>query len=586
MSLPPSGPQLAVDTCGRRLRPLGGVGPSIGAEASISWYGPARVPRSWPGSEAVVQAVTGLMEVNGRDRGRPRRFGIEVASVAAGILAAHGAVAAAIGRRRGHRTTEVHTSVLQAGLLLLSNYFVVATALGDAIPGAALPAPGPPFRSADGTWFEIDTFDPDAWKAFWGGLGAAGPDLGRAWTVFQWRYERATCSLPPGLHEASARHSLDELRRVAAGTGISLVAVRPYADVLADGLESAAHPAVHPIRGPAAAPRSTQATGGDDLPLAGIRVVEATSRIQGPLAGMLLRMLGADVVRVQPPDGDYGRAALCLHRQKETVALDLAAPAGRAGLVELVADADVFLHNWRPGKAAEWGLDVDDLTAGRPGLVYAHTSGWGDRAEAPRVMGTDFLVQAATAMGHGLHPEDEPPFPSRVVLCDLFGGLLGAEGVLAALYRREEEGGGWEVRSSLLAGAMALQAHVLDAMAADKEEGRREGRPVWGVLDRPIVTADGTLVVTVEDDDAFRRLCQVCEVDPAGAPRAGTEERLAACLATGPGAGWAELLPRAGIPAAVVAEHVATVPADPRVSDLFEPVGIGGLAPRSPWSFR
>src|SRR5206468_884055 len=96
--------------------------------------------------------------------------------------------------------------------------------------------------------------------------------------------------------------------------------------------------------------------GGADspLPLTGIRVVEATSRIQGPFAGMLLRMLGADVVRIQPPEGDYGRAARCLHRGKDAVRLDLGTAAGRADLVDLVAGAEVFLHNWRPGKAAEW----------------------------------------------------------------------------------------------------------------------------------------------------------------------------------------------------------------------------------------
>ena len=126
------------------------------------------------------------------------------------------------------------TSVLQAGMLLMSNYFVVATELGDAIPGGALPAPGPPFRSGDGAWFEIDTFDPDGWRDFWRRLGAAEADLGRAWTVFQWRYERATCSLPHGLHEATARHSLAELRRVAAEARVSLTTLREYDDVLAD----------------------------------------------------------------------------------------------------------------------------------------------------------------------------------------------------------------------------------------------------------------------------------------------------------------------------------------------------------------
>lgn len=525
------------------------------------------------------------MEVNGRDRGIPRRLGLDVASVAAGLLSAQGALAADVARRRGLDVAGVGTSVLQAGLLLASNYYVVATELGDAVPGGPLPAPGPPFCSADGVWFELDTFDPDRWKRFWSELGGAGADLGRGWTVFQWRYERATCSLPAGLHEAAARRPLAELERVAAEAGVSLSPVRDYADVLADldpGL--AARPTVRPA-GVGDDERPPQRRAEVALPLAGIRVVEATSRIQGPLAGMLLRMLGADVVRVQPPEGDYGRAALCLHRGKGTVRLDLATGAGRAELVELVAGADVFLHNWRPGKAAEWGLTVEDLLRCQPRLVYAHTSGWGERAQARRLMGTDFLVQAYAGLGQGLNPEDEPPFPSRLVLCDLFGGLVGAEGVLAGLQRRARHGGAWDVRSSLLAGAMALQHDVLEAIVADKETGRRRGRPVWGVLDRPLPTAEGWLVVTVEDDESFRCLCEACGVDPAGASPAVTEGRVARRLAEGSAAGWVESLFEVGVAAAEVREALTSATTDPRLAHLFEPVGAAGRAPRSPWTF-
>jgi crotonobetainyl-CoA:carnitine CoA-transferase CaiB-like acyl-CoA transferase len=301
---------------------------------------------------------------------------------------------------------------------------------------------------------------------------------------------------------------------------------------------------------------------------------------------MLLRMLGAEVVRIQPPEGDYGRAARALHRGKDAVRLDLNSSAGRAELVDMVTGADVFLHNWRPGKAGEWRLDFEDLAPHHPSLVYARTSGWGDRPEAERLVGTDFLVQAHVGLGQGLHPEDDPPFPSRVVLSDLFGGLLGAEGVLAALCRRQRAGGAWEVRSSLLAGAMALQAHVLDDLVDAKVVGRRAGRPLWGVLDRPLATGDGLLAVTVDDDDAFARLCRTCDVDPAGAARSTTERRVAERLTEHPAGTWEEALVDAGVPAAVVCRDLAAIPADLRLSHLFEPVGIGGVAPKSPWTFR
>ncbi|HEX3623494.1 MAG TPA: CoA transferase [Acidimicrobiales bacterium] len=580
-----TGPQLAVDTCARRLRGLDAPGAGPWPEPEISWYGPAAFGPDRPGSEATIQALCGLMEVNGRDRRTPRRLGLEVASVAAGILAAQGALAGAIGALRGRPPAAVGTSVLQAGLLLLSHYFVVATGLGDAVPGPPLAAPGPPFRSADGQWFEIETLDAEPWMDFWTALGAGDADLGRGWTVFRWRYERAACSLPVGLHEATARLPLDELRRLAERADVSLTPLRDYTDVVVDPGVGPAHPTVR--ASPVATPttRAPAALSCGDLPLAGIRVVEATSRIQGPFAGMLLRMLGAEVLRIQPPEGDYGRAALCLHRGKAAVRLDLGTVAGRTELAGLVADADVFVHNWRPGKAAQWRLEFGDLAAGHPGLVYANTSGWGDRPEARRLVGTDFLVQAYAGTGQGLHPDGEPPFPSRVILCDLFGGLVGAEGVLTGLYRRERHGEACEVRSSLLAGATALQAHVLDDIAAGREKGRRDGRPSWGVLDRPVRTAEGMLMVSTDDDEDFRRLCRACDVDPEVGPRAVTEPAVAARLGDDRASHWEDRLEDEGVAAATVCEDLASVPADPRLSGLFEPVGIGGVAPLAPWAF-
>ena len=595
MSGSPAGPRLARQIHSRRLRRSGCDDPLAVAGSRLSWHGPAGFAGGRPGSEATIQAQCGLMYVHGRDEGVPRRLGLEVASVAAGILATQGSLALAIAARRGRPGYAVRTSVLHAGLLLLSHYFVVATALDDAVPGPPLPCPGPPFRSADGRSFEIEVLDPDRWKAFWTRLGAGEADLGRAWTVFRWRYERARCSLPDGLHDATARLPLATLYAVAAAAGVSLSPVRPYADVLLDPGTAAARVDIRPAGlgeaggvdvptggrdpGPPAPPA------GADLPLAGIRVIEATSRIQGPFAGMLLRMLGADVVRVQPPEGDYGRAALSLHRGKTAVSLDLGRAAGRAGLVELVAGADVFLHNWRPGKAAEWGLDAADLTTRNPGLVYAGASGWGDRPVPGDPVGTDFLVQAYVGLGQGLRPQDEAPSPSRVVLSDLFGALVAAEAILAGLYRRERDGCAMEVRPSLLAGAMSLQEHVLDDMAAGAEKDRVDGRPRWRALDRPVAAADATVMVSADDDESFQRACRACGVDPTGAPRPAVEERLAARLGEGPAAMWEERLNDTGVACAVVAEDLAAIPADPRLSDLFEPVGSGGLAPGTPWTF-
>ncbi|MGI9080207.1 MAG: CoA transferase [Acidimicrobiales bacterium] len=612
-------PVLAARTCARRLAAFGVGDDAVGCD--ISWFGPARLAPTRAGSEAVVQALSGLMAVHGRDENRPLRLGLEAGSVAAGMLAAQGALAAEIGRARGRSVRQVETSVLQSTFMLLSHYLAAATAVGDVIPPTGGTAPGPPFPTSDGHWFEIEVFDAEAWKAFWSRLGAPPEELGRSWTAFRARYYRGTCQLSPGLHAASRGHCVADVAAAAEACGVSLCRVRTYAEVLADPGPAAGDPSLAveaSVAGDAAsAPRraaqGTASAAGSDLPLQGIRVVEATSRMQGPLAGLLCQMLGAEVVRVEPPGGDVGRMVppfagdtgsffLCFNRGKRTVEVDLGHPAGRRELADLIADSDVFLHNWRPGKAAEWGLDAADMAPHNPGLVYVQASGWGGRDEDRRLIGTDFLVQAFTGAGNGLRPEGEPPVPTRVLLADFMGALVTCEGMLGGLYQRQQRGRGGRVGTSLLQGAMALQAHVFDGLAAgperpsergpEREQGaggaanRREGRPVWGPLDRPLECPDGTLVVSADDDDALRALCQVCDVAGDDAPRAVVEARLAERLAAGPAAKWEELLGDAGVPCAVASTDLSALPTDARFSSLFEPLSQTCLAPRSPWAIR
>ncbi len=622
MRLRVQGPPLVVETFARRLAPLGlgrvgsfdgngGVldwgesgGDGAELEVAISWHGPAGLPEDRPASEATVQALSGLMHLHGHDDGGPRRIGLEVASVAAGILAAQAVLAVRIGRHRGQFLDGVGTSVLQAGLLLVSHHIAAATCAEgwDRTPPA--PAPGPPFCSGDGRWFEIETLDPEAWKSFWFDLGAGPEELGRAWALFRARYYRGTCSLPPGLHEATAGHSLATIAEVADRWSVSLSPLRSYRQVLAEPGSTAGHPELGPFTRRVAAggaagptrPGLVAGSEGENLPLRGVVVVEATSRLQGPFAGLLLQMLGAQVVRVEPPGGDFGRIVppvagdtgsffLCCNRGKEVVEIDLGQASGRAALVELVSGADVFLHNWRPGKAAEWGLDAEDLLAVNPRLVHASASGWGERPPG-RLLGTDFLVQAYAGLGNGLRPEGEQPFPSRLILVDYFGALIASEGILTGLYRREQHGCGVAVRTSLLAGAMALQAHVLDRLARGQEEGRRGGRPQWGPLARPVAAADAAVVMTVEDDEAYRRLCELCEVVPGESP-ATTSAALLEGIAGRPALWWEERLTELGIPCAVLPDELdpGSLPADPRLAGLFETLAEECRAPASPWHF-
>ncbi len=598
-------PRLAAQTRSRRLAAFGLDDDAVGHD--ISWFGPARLapaPDGMPtraGSEAVVQALSGLMAVHGRDDGRPRRLGLEAGSVATGLLAAQAVLASEIGRSRGRSSPPMETSVLQGTLLLLSHYLAAATAVGEVVPPSAGTAPGPPFRTGDGQWFEIEVFDAEAWTAFWLRLGAPTEELGRAWTAFRARYYRGTCRLSPGLHAAAGAHTVSEAATAAKATGVSLCRVRTYPEVLEDPGRSAGAPSLAsdfdtggpmPTSG-ALAKQAT--TGAVELPLEGLRVVEATSRMQGPLAGLLCQMLGAEVVRIEPPGGDVGRMVppfagdvgsffLCFNRGKHTVEVDLSTVGGRRELANLAGDADVFLHNWRPGKAAEWGLDADDLAPRNRRLVYVQASGWGGRAEDRHLIGTDFLLQAFTGAGNGLCPDGEPPVPSRVLLADFMGALVTCEGMLGGLYRRQHRGRGGRVETSLLQGAMALQTHVLEGVAGGGEVGRRQGRPVWGPLDHPLECPDGTLVVSVDGEDALARLSDLCGIRADSGPRHVVEAGLAAHLGAGPAEKWDALLADIGVPNAVASTDLSTMHADGRFAALFVPLSGSCFAPAAPWT--
>ena len=613
-----SGPSLPVETCARRLRAVGAwdgratdtsdspgnreiamcLGPGADDElrATISWHGPSGISPQPPATEATIQAMCGLMEVHGRDGGDPRRLGLDVASVASGVLAAQAVLAGLVARSRGRGVTTVETSVLEAGLVVMSHYIAAATSSqpGEWSPPQGGPEPGPPFQSADGRWLELETFDPEAWRRFWSALGAGSADLGRAWTSFRGRYFGGRCSLPPGLHAATARHSLAAIAATAAACGVSLSPVRTPHEVLRDPGAPGAQPALEDSPGTSIDMSSVVSRSRVGRPLEGVEVVEATNRMQGPLAGLLLEMLGAHVVRIEPPGGDpirlvppyagfHGSFFTCFNRGKDAVELDLAAPAGRASALELASGADVFLQNWAPGKAAAWGLDAEAMWERNPRLTYVHGSGWGEVVPRGHPVGTDFLVQAHAGMGYTLNPEDEAPAPSRILLTDCLGALVTCEGALAGLLRREQTGRGCRVHGSLLAGAMALQAPVLGALAASPEQPATGGRPRWGRLDRPLPTADGFIAVDASEHADFEQLCRVCDLDPGRASPAGSQAAIASTIRRVPTARWETTLGEAGIPCAAVCTDLASLPLDPRLAPLFDALPGGCRAPAAPW---
>ena len=239
---------------------------------------------------------------------------------------------------------------------------------------------------------------------------------------------------------------------------------------------------------------------GGDGPLSGMVVVEAGRKTQSPLVGHLLGLLGADVIRIEPTGGDPERATppmagdcsarfLALNRSKRVVEADLWNPAGRRTVLDAATGADVFVHDWVPGKAAQLGLDHDHLAAVNPRLIFAHTSGWGDTRGAHPPPGTDFMVQAYTGLADHLTPTGEAPAGSLMPLLDVLGGLVTTSGVLAGLLGRERDGRGRRVRSSLLSAATLLQAHLGGCRGAN-------GRPDFDAFGVPLAASGGDLVIS------------------------------------------------------------------------------------------
>lgn len=441
--------------------------------------------------EATVQAATGIMAVHGRRDGGPRGLAVDYAATATGVLTVQALLAGLLAQARGGRVHGAEVSAERAGLLAVSQYLAAAGAeegeAADLAPG------GPPFTAADGTLFELETLDPGAWAAFWRALGAPEEAIRRGWRPFQFRYATACAPFPPVLHEIVRASPWGRVREAADGSGADVCPLSSLARRAAeyDGAppcELAAHGASY-----------AGTTAPVDAPLAGLTVLEAGRRIQAPLAAHLLGLLGAEVVRIEPPGGDPLRGMppacsgisarwLALNRGKKAVEVDIKSAGDRERLYEMAARADVFLHNWAPGKAAQLGLDHEHLAAANPALVYAYTSGWAGRLPgAP--MGTDFMVQARTGVGEAARPADEPPAPSLMTLLDVLGGLLGAEAVLAGLLLRERTGCGVRVDSSLLGAADVLTAPARARAAQGLDPRQPAG------FRRPLPTADGWIAL-------------------------------------------------------------------------------------------
>jgi formyl-CoA transferase len=221
-------------------------------------------------------------------------------------------------------------------------------------------------------------------------------------------------------------------------------------------------------------------------PLAGIRVIDFTEYIAGPYGTMMLADMGADVVKVEKPEGDAwrhtapvapyeGRGFLGVNRGKRSIALDMEREEGRAVVRDLVARADVVTTNYGPGVAARLGLDYETLSATTPGLVYCSNSAFGTHGPYSGRPGFDLLSQALTGIvlyENKVGRDGTPDQIATIAVADLTTGMFMAFAIVNALYARASTGRGQQIETSLFASGLAAQYRPLLSIEEQDREPR------------------------------------------------------------------------------------------------------------------
>ena len=305
--------------------------------------------------------------------------------------------------------------------------------------------------------------------------------------------------------------------------------------------------------------------------LAGYRVIDCSIAMAGPFAAQRLGDLGADVIKVEPTTGEWQRHAsaggaagnrinvsfLSLNRNKRSIALDLKAPDGAAVLRELVAGADVFLQNYRPGVAARLGVDYESLRAINPAIVYVSISGYGEDGPYRDRPGQDLLLQAMSGAMLSAGREGEPPTPAGQYIVDAVTASTAFEGVLAALLHRERTGEGQFVTVNMLDAITTLQMQELSVFTVGHVPQTRSAEPHGHVYIRApygiFATADGHIALGFADLEQLGAL--IDEPSFAGMTpeldgwnrRDELFAKTAARLVTNVGAHWLEVFGAAGI---------------------------------------
>ncbi len=256
--------------------------------------------------------------------------------------------------------------------------------------------------------------------------------------------------------------------------------------------------------------------GADALPLDGVRILEFGHTVMGPSCSMVLADLGADVIKIEPPEGDRTRANVgfgsalfpVFNRNKRSLSIDIKSAAGKAVIHKVLAGADALIENFAYGTMERLGLGYDDLAKKYPRLVYCGLKGFLTGPYEKRAA-LDEIVQFMGGLAYMTGPSGMPLRAGASVV-DIMGGMFGALGIMAALRERERTGRGQLVQSSLFESTAFLVAQHMgqQALTGKAPPPMPEKASSWAVYD-PFKTADGkTVFIGITSDNHWRSFCK------------------------------------------------------------------------------
>ena len=324
------------------------------------------------------------------------------------------------------------------------------------------------------------------------------------------------------------------------------------------------------------------------LPLSGMRVLDVCQVMAGPFCCMLLGDLGADVIKVEPPEGDQARRAmgfklkgddslgfLNMNRNKRSIILDLKSEAGRNVFFRLAETADVIVENYRPGAMKKLGVDYEAVRAVNPRVIYASISGFGQTGPWADRPGFDLIAQAASGIISVTGDPAGPPARAGVPVTDLGCSLFALYAILAAYIGRQATGRGQYIDASLYEAGIAFSIWDISEYWGTGRVPHRLGTANRMAAPYEAVRAkDGYFVIGANNDRLWLRLCEVIDrpdlaANPSyktNADRLGNREALAADLEktflTQDRDHWVSLLLKAGVPAGPISDYAEVFASD------------------------